>query len=180
MIDTVWPSSRRLAISPPQERATSSGWGATKTWVMAGRVYRSNLAPRRSPRPASLADERHERDRAVVPLGPLVAVPDDHEQVLAVARADRQHESSTGWIQLLTQRLGHGGSRRRDQNPAPRRSLRRTDASIAHAHLDEVRVAQDGEAIPGHRRELRDPLDRHDPAADGGEDGRLVAGAGPD
>ena len=39
-IVTVWPSSRRLAMSPPHESATSSGWGATKTWVMAGRVYR--------------------------------------------------------------------------------------------------------------------------------------------
>ena len=35
MIDTAWPSSRRLAISPPQERATSSGCGAMKTWVIA-------------------------------------------------------------------------------------------------------------------------------------------------
>src|SRR5512147_531128 len=34
MIVTFWPSSRRLAISPPQESATSSGCGATKTWVM--------------------------------------------------------------------------------------------------------------------------------------------------
>ncbi len=41
MIVTFWPSSRRLAMSPPHERATSSGCGATKTWVMAGRVYRA-------------------------------------------------------------------------------------------------------------------------------------------
>src|SRR3954452_15486365 len=42
-IVTVWPSSRRLAIRPPQESATSSGWGATKTCVMAGRVYRADF-----------------------------------------------------------------------------------------------------------------------------------------
>src|SRR6478735_2609586 len=47
-IVTVWPSSRRLAMRPPQERATSSGCGATKTWVMAGRVYRAAAAGRRS------------------------------------------------------------------------------------------------------------------------------------
>src|SRR6476661_6665764 len=41
MIVTFWPSSRRLAMSPPHESATSSGCGATKTWVMAGRVYRA-------------------------------------------------------------------------------------------------------------------------------------------
>ena len=40
-IVTVWPSSRRLAMRPPHESATSSGCGATKTWVMAGRVYRA-------------------------------------------------------------------------------------------------------------------------------------------
>ena len=55
MIVTFWPSSRRLAIRPPQERATSSGWGATKTWVMAGRVYRARPARsrHRSARPAN-------------------------------------------------------------------------------------------------------------------------------
>ena len=46
MIVTFCPSSRRLAISPPHESATSSGWGATKTWVMAGEytVHRPRVA----------------------------------------------------------------------------------------------------------------------------------------
>ena len=43
-IVTFWPSSRRLAMRPPHESATSSGCGATKTWVMAGRVYRASRA----------------------------------------------------------------------------------------------------------------------------------------
>jgi hypothetical protein len=46
MIATFCPSSRRPAIRPPQERATSSGCGATKMWVMAGRVYRAGPAAR--------------------------------------------------------------------------------------------------------------------------------------
>src|SRR5690349_3315951 len=41
MIVTFWPSSRRLAIMPPHESATSSGCGAMKTWVTAPRVYRA-------------------------------------------------------------------------------------------------------------------------------------------
>ena len=32
---TFCPSSRRLAMRPPQESAASSGWGEMKTWVIA-------------------------------------------------------------------------------------------------------------------------------------------------
>ena len=35
MMVTFWPSSRRLAMRPPQESAASSGWGEMKTWVIA-------------------------------------------------------------------------------------------------------------------------------------------------
>src|SRR5665811_2250563 len=49
MIVTLCPSSRRLAMRPPQESATSSGWGATKTWVMAGEY---------TDRPAATAEAR--------------------------------------------------------------------------------------------------------------------------
>src|SRR6188474_1319562 len=80
-IVTFWPSSRRLAMSPPQESAASSGCGATNTWVMAGRVYQA--APcRRLAREPLRADQGHEHARSVVPLGPLVAVPRDEQQVL--------------------------------------------------------------------------------------------------
>src|SRR4051812_9598048 len=71
-IVTFWPSSRSPAISPPQESATSSGCGATKTWVMAGRVYRRPLPATLRLEPL-LADQRHEHHRAVIGLGPRVA-----------------------------------------------------------------------------------------------------------
>src|ERR1041384_5109070 len=38
MIVTFWPSSRKLAISPPQESATSSGCGDTNTWATPARI----------------------------------------------------------------------------------------------------------------------------------------------
>src|SRR6058998_1766520 len=44
MIVTFWPSSRRLAISPPQDSATSSGCGATNTWATAARIRDGSLA----------------------------------------------------------------------------------------------------------------------------------------
>ena len=57
-------------MRPPQERATSSGCGATKTWVMAGRVYRAatgrpSLQAVGQPVAAAGADERHEHAGAV-------------------------------------------------------------------------------------------------------------------
>src|SRR6476620_1522049 len=73
-IVTVWPSSRRLAMSPPHESATSSGCGATKTWVMAGRVYRAAPAGRGSSAFETFrTDERDEDAVAVGLLEPVVA-----------------------------------------------------------------------------------------------------------
>ena len=58
-IVTFWPSSRRLAMRPPHESAMSSGWGATKTWVIGWREYQ-----RRSVSEAMLAKQRHEHGAA--------------------------------------------------------------------------------------------------------------------
>ena len=99
-IVTFCPSSRRLAIRPPQERATSSGWGATKTWVMAGRVYRAHSPARRSEErvealvgEAARPDERHEDAGAVGRLDPVVPMPDREGQDLPVAWPDRDDEA---------------------------------------------------------------------------------------
>ena len=72
-------------MSPPHESATSSGCGATKTWVMAGRVYRAAPAGRRSSaREAFGADERDEDAVAVGLLEPVVAVAGDDRQELPI------------------------------------------------------------------------------------------------
>src|SRR4029079_3746338 len=101
MIDTVWPSSRRLAIRPPHESATSSGWGATKTWVMAGRVYRAGWSRRVTGREPAGPDERHEDAAAVGRLGPVVAVAVDEHEDLLVAWPDGDHEAAAGRPQLV-------------------------------------------------------------------------------
>src|SRR5688572_22825811 len=97
-----WPSSRRLAISPPHERATSSGCGATKTWVMGGEYTGGSGAP------ARLAEQRDEDAGAVRALDPLVAVPRDHEQLLGPSAADRDHQAAPV-AQLVPERLRDGG-----------------------------------------------------------------------
>src|SRR6476646_10298793 len=93
MIATFWPSSRRLAISPPQESATSSGCGATNTWVMARRVYRRPpVESVRCARPAGCADERDEHARPVRAFEPLVAVPLHDDQALLAGATDRDDQ----------------------------------------------------------------------------------------
>src|SRR5436190_1446208 len=109
-IVTFCPSSRRLAISPPQESATSSGCGATKTCVMAPE------SSSRSRREAALADQRHERDGAVVAFDPVVAVARHDQEVLPVARPDRQHQSPARRIELLPQRIRDRRRRRCDED----------------------------------------------------------------
>ena len=91
-IVTFWPSSRRLAIRPPQERATSSGWGATKMWVMAAEYIE---AARRSaqPHPSSPTSGTNTHGPSD-DLAPLVAVADDQEQLLLDARPDRDDETA--------------------------------------------------------------------------------------
>src|SRR6478736_4253874 len=89
-IATFCPSSRRLAMSPPHERATSSGWGAMKTWVMAAGVYGSGK--RRSGLPARLPDERDEHAGPIRPLSPLCPVTRHDEQLLLLPRTHRDDE----------------------------------------------------------------------------------------
>src|SRR5262245_51516495 len=103
MIATFCPSSRRLAISPPQESAASSGCGATKTWVMAGRVYQAARRPRatRSARKSLCADQRHEHARPVVPLDPVVAAARHEQQVLPPPVADRDDQPTAVGRELL-------------------------------------------------------------------------------
>ena len=58
-IVTFWPSSRRLAIRPPQDRATSSGWGADED--VGHRLAR--ILSGHQLREAMLAHEGHEDGR---------------------------------------------------------------------------------------------------------------------
>ena len=184
MIVTFWPSSRRLAISPPQERATSSGWGATNTWVMAGRVYRAN------PGASTVTEASRPRRRAArtrpapsFRLDPLVAV---RGSTTSRSWRSRGPTGSTSrppaGSQLLAQRRRGSaappprrGSRATARPPARRRSRRPTRTSTASA------VARARRAAPGPRP--RAPGCRSivmTAAADRREHGRLVAGAGPD
>src|SRR6476661_7438236 len=171
MIATFWPSSRRLAISPPQESAASSGWGATKTWVMAGRVYQA--APPRRPalaREALRPDERDEHARAVVRLEPLVAMPPHQEQVLAVTVADRDDEPPAVRRELLAERRGDRRRGGGHDDSVPRRSRRVADAAIPDADLDRAPQPEPRQPLAGERRELRLSLDRQDPRPQQRED----------
>src|SRR5688572_22845214 len=112
MIVTFWPSSRRLAMRPPHERATSSGRGATKTCVMAGRVYPAAPSVREPPRP----DERHEDTGAVARLDPFVAVAERPGQHLPIAGTHRDHQSAAV-AKLLPELVGDRRRRGRHDDP---------------------------------------------------------------
>src|SRR5437773_3786492 len=196
MIVTFWPSSRRLAISPPQESATSSGCGATKTWAMAGRVYRRSVGQRpgapalvaegRSPQSSRrsgvvvetlAADQRDEHARAVRPLDPLVALPDHDEQVLAIPGADRDDHPTAVRVELLPQRSWDPGGRGGDDDPRPRRALEQALASIPGPKLDAIGQAELLEPRARLGDEVRLAFDRRHPPPELCEDRRLVSGS---
>src|SRR5436190_5267788 len=179
-IVTVWPSSRRLAISPPHDSATSSGCGATKTCVMPRRVYRAVSANRRSVvlEPAG-TDERHEHACAVGLLEPLVAVSRHDHQLLMVARPDRDHEPASV-AELVTERLR---DRRRggcddDRVPGGADGVAEAAVCLADRHgVCETRGLEPRARL-GYERPL--PLDRCYVRAEPRQDGRLIAGSRPD
>src|SRR6478735_8089359 len=115
-------------MRPPHERATSSGWGAMKTWVMAAGVYGS--ARWRSGLPARLPDERDEHARPVRPLPPLGPVALHDEQLLLVARAHRDHQPAP-LAELLAERIRDLRGGRGDEDPIPRRFVRQSLRPIA-------------------------------------------------
>ena len=156
-IVTVWPSSRRLAIRPPHESATSSGWGATKTWVMAGRVYRARTGARsgvaqrsQPPAPTSGTKTQALSGRSVHSF----AAPRHDGQDLAVARADRDHEPGAV-RELVAERMGdvRGGGRHDD--PVPWTLIGQAEAAVADPDVDAVAEAEVGQPFPGGRREVR-------------------------
>src|SRR5688500_11345381 len=168
-------------MSPPQDRAASSGWGATKTWVMAGRVYRAGRSLRAgSIVPAGLAHERHEHHRPVVSLDPLVASAHDEDQLLVRPAADRDHEAAAVLIELAAERLGDRGRGGRHDDSIPRRAGRVAEAAVTDPDRDRAAEVQARDALAGGLCELRMTLDRGDLAAEEREYGRLVAGAGAD
>src|ERR671927_236703 len=98
-------------MRPPQERATSSGCGATKTWVMAGRVYRA--LPARDSEPAA-------------PGGPA---SDDEGQRLVVARTDGDDEP-TSLGELVAQLVRDRWRRSRHDDPVPWRAVAITQTAV--------------------------------------------------
>ena len=130
---------------------------------------------------AARADERHEDAVAVGSFEPLVAVPRDDREHLAIARPDRDDEAAAIG-ELVAQRLRDGRRRRGDDDPVPRRAGRIAQAAVGHADLDragEVR-APGLEPLARERDQRRLPLDRGDVGAEPGKDRGLVAGPGAD
>src|SRR3954447_3447766 len=138
-------------MRPPQGSATSSGWGATKTWVMAGRVYREPgharregpgsagrwLGPIARPRlEAAEPDEWHEHAGAIGPPGPLRTATFDHGQELLVARSDRDHEPCPVG-ELVAERHRYRRRGGRDDDAVPRRDgwLAETAVSLANGDV---------------------------------------------
>src|SRR4051812_38197742 len=145
---TFWPSSRRLAMRPPHERAASSGCGATMTWVMASE-YSRRLLP-----PALLADQRDEGAGAVVVLEVARPAALDHEQVLLAPGADRDHEPAAIG-ELCLQRAGHARRGRGDDDPVPRGAVNPADAAVAGDDRDPVPEAEIVQPPLRVRREAR-------------------------
>ncbi len=169
-------------MRPPQDRATSSGCGATKTWVMAGRVYR---AARRSLRAASRGTRprrRAARTRTARRSDLAHSSPcrDDEQQLLPATVTDRDHEPAAVGRELLAERRRDRRRRGGDDDPVPRRARRVADAAVADPDVDRAAEPEPGEPLPGEHRQLRLALDRDDRRAEEREDRRLVAGAGPD
>src|SRR4051812_24543627 len=181
MIDTGWPSSRRLAMRPPHESATSSGWGATKTWVMAGRVYRARWSRRVTLGEATGPDQRHEHARPVGRLRPIVPMPLDEHQDLLVTWADRDHETAAVGGELRLQLDRDGRRRRGDDDPVERRIRGRPETAVRAPDLDPVADAWEP-VEPDARlgREVVVPLEGEHPSAHRREDRGLVPGACPD
>src|SRR6185436_20308629 len=120
MIVTFWPSSRRLAIMPPHESATSSGCGAMKTWVTAPRVYRAPFCRRRASRlEAARTDQRDEDAVAVRALEPVVAVALHDRQQLSLARPHGDHEPAA-LGELVAELVRDGRCRGGDDDAVPR------------------------------------------------------------
>src|SRR3954468_1639519 len=69
-IVTFWPSSRSPAIRPPQDSATSSGWGATNTWVMRAE-YTEQRSSKRPAMPAAIVRTECQRQPPVPIEQPL-------------------------------------------------------------------------------------------------------------
>src|SRR5262245_25178783 len=138
-------------MRPPQERATSSGCGATKTWVMAGRVYRAvpaARAPRASRREAARADERHEDARPVRRLVPVIPAPRDEGQDLEVARPDRDDEA-TAVRQLVAQRRRDAWRGGGHDDPVPRRTAGVAETAVQGADLDAIAETEGIESPAG-------------------------------
>ena len=185
MIVTFWPSSRRLAIRPPHESATSSGCGATKTWVMAGRVYRAatgRAVTLAGPghRAAARADERDEHAGAVGHVGPLVRRGGSPRSGSWRSRGPTGMTSrapSASWSRSASGRPApprRPGCRPTARRRASRGCRRPTRTSTAPPYPSAASRAR------GRRGEVLVALDGRHAAAERGEDGRLVARARAD
>ena len=163
-------------MRPPHERATSSGWGATKTWVMAGRVYRARRAAGQLWEPAG-TDQRDEDARAVRRLAPLVAVANDEGEDLQIALTDRD-DQSTAIGELVAQFGRDGRCRRGHDDPVVWRAVRVAEAPVSESDLDPVVEPKRGQARGRLLGQVGVALQARHVRAKPGQDRRLVAGAG--
>ena len=169
-IVTFWPSSRRLAMSPPHESATSSGWGAMKTWVMAGEYSRapSGLGgdpgaaiAGACPRRASAACQPPSPTRGTNTHGPsersVHSLPCRSTTSSSCSRRDptgiTSRRSSPSCSRRAIGDLRGGG---RDDDPVPRRAAGPPQAPVARADLHAVPVSEGRQALARPPRPGRD------------------------
>jgi hypothetical protein len=156
-------ASISLRSAPPSRSARAGGLGA---------------APH--PRPALLAEERHEADIGDV-LGLEVVLIDarDADELLgARVGADRDHHAAAD-LELLLQRSRNLGAASRHDDSVVGRVLGPAQRAVGVQHVHVV-VAEIGKFLRRLGRELADALDREDLAGDAGEDRGGIAGAGAD
>ena len=153
-------------MSPPHESATSSGWGAMKTWVMAAGVYGADGDPPRlsavpaRPRPMSGTNTQGPSDHS----RHSVAVALHDEQLLLAARAHRDDQPPPV-AELLAERVRDRRARppRRGSRPtAPRPGPQR---AVAGADLDAVRRSPARRGVAGRGREAGLALDGWSPGS---------------
>ena len=127
------------------------GCGATKTWVMAGGVYRraparavSALRPRQPASPISGTKTHGPSDRSSHSLAAAL----DDQQLLLPPDAHRDDEPAAVG-ELLAQRIGDRGAAGRDDDPVPRRARRVPEAAVAGHDVDALAEAEGRQAIPG-------------------------------
>ena len=129
MMVTFWPSSRRLAIRPPQERAASSGCGEMKTWLIAAE---DSIGERSPARPADGPGACRSSARRPGPgrIGPAGARRRTARARRRITRSPSRKTTVSSWrsrlptghdeAAVVRQLVDRGASARRAPRPRPR------------------------------------------------------------